>query len=101
LRKEERYLQNHFFTQRTNRFAGFPKNVGSVPTITKENSMYQLIVLPVFLVAVLTGVQSWLWKSLIIVIVGISWFLWGPLSIAIAVAFILGIAVKNSFPKFS
>lgn len=63
--------------------------------------MYSLIVLPIFLVAVLTGVQSWLWKSIIIVTVGITWYLWGPVSIAIAVAFILGIAVKNSLPKFS
>ncbi len=63
--------------------------------------MFLLIVLPIFLVAVFTGVQSWLWKSLLIVTVCATWYLWGPVSIAVAVAFTLGIAVKNSLPKFS
>lgn len=63
--------------------------------------MYSLIVWPIFMVAVLTGVQSWPVKASIIAIVGITWYLWGPVSVAVAVAFILGIAVKNSLPKFS
>ncbi len=63
--------------------------------------MFTFIVLPIFLVAVLTGVQSWMWKAIITAVVAVTWFLWGPVSIAVAVAFILGIAVKNSLPKFS
>ncbi len=63
--------------------------------------MFIFVVLPIFLVAVLTGVQSWMWKTVIIASVGITWYLWGLVSVAVAVAFILGIAVKNSLPKFS
>lgn len=63
--------------------------------------MFIFIVLPIFLVAVLTGVQSWMWKSILIAAVGITWYVWGPVSIAVAVACILGMAVKNSLSKVS
>lgn len=63
--------------------------------------MYFIIVLPIFIIAVLTGVQSWPLKLAFIAIVGLTWYLWGTVSIAVAVAFILGIAIKNSLPKFS
>lgn len=63
--------------------------------------MFIFIVLPIFLVAVLTGVESWLLKVSFIGAVGLAWYFWGSASVAVAVAVILGIAIKNSLPKFS
>ncbi len=63
--------------------------------------MYFIVVFPIFIISVFTGVQSWLWRSSLIAIVAIAWYLWGIASVAVAIAFILGIAAKNSLPKFS
>ena len=59
------------------------------------------LVLPIFVIAVLMGVQSWVWKIVLIAVVLLSWKFLGPAWIAVAVALIIGIAIKGSLEKFS
>jgi hypothetical protein len=63
--------------------------------------MYSIVILPIFAVAVLTGVESWLWRIILIGVVAAAWYYWGPACIAAAVTIIIGIAFKNSFSKIS
>ena len=57
------------------------------------------IVLPIFIIAVLLGVESWVWKIVLLAIVIASWKFLGPAWIAVPVILIIGIAFKNSFSK--
>jgi len=59
------------------------------------------IIGPVFIIAVLMGVESWLWKVVIFAITAASWYFFGPAYIAVVVLFIIGIAIKNSLSKIS
>jgi hypothetical protein len=58
-------------------------------------------ILPILAIALLTGVESWLWKGILAAAVLLSWRFLGPAWIAIAVVLIIGIGVKNSLPRVS
>ncbi len=58
-------------------------------------------ILPILAIALLTGVESWLWKGILAAAVLLAWQFLGPAWIAIAVVLIIGIGVKNSLPRVS
>ena len=62
-------------------------------------TMGLFIILPIFIVAVLVGVESWLWKIVLLAVVFTSWEFLGPAWIAVPVILIIGIAFKNSLSK--
>lgn len=67
----------------------------------RRNGTMLLIVLPIFIVALLLGVDSWLWKGIFMAAVGCTWYFWGPLWITLAVVLTIGIAVKNSLYRIT
>lgn len=60
-----------------------------------------LVVFPLFVVLVLTNVESPMWKGIFIALAVVSWLAWGPAAVAVQVALIIGIAFKNSLKKIS
>lgn len=63
--------------------------------------MFLFVVLPIFLIAVFVGVESWLWKGILVAVVGGTWYFSAPVCIAVAVVLIIGIATKNSLSRIS
>ena len=63
-------------------------------------SGYLFFLYPLLGVALFTGVESWLWRIILLIIVAMSWLMPG-LNIAVPAVIILGIAIKNSFSEIS
>ena len=58
-----------------------------------------LLILPILIVALFTGVESWMWRGILLAVVLVALKFLGPAWIAVAVALIIGIAIKNSLSK--
>jgi hypothetical protein len=63
--------------------------------------MALIIVVPLFLVAIITGLTSWLWRAIWTGASVAAWFFLGPAWIAVPAFAIIGIAIKNSMPRVS
>jgi len=57
--------------------------------------MALFLVIPLFIMALIMGVQSWLWRAVFATGVLVAWLFLGPAWIAVPVALILGIGLKN------
>ncbi len=57
--------------------------------------MALFLVIPLFIMALLMGVESWLWRVVFAALVVVAWRFLGPAWIAVPVALILGIGLKN------
>jgi len=57
--------------------------------------MALFLVIPLFIMALIMGVQSWLWRIVFATFVLVAWLFLGPAWIAVPVALILGIGLKN------
>jgi len=57
--------------------------------------MAPFLVIPLFIMALIMGVQSWLWRAVFATVVLVAWLFLGPAWIAVPVALILGIGLKN------
>lgn len=61
--------------------------------------MTLFLVVPLFILALVMGVQTWLWRIVFSVLVLLAWSFLGPAWIAVPVALTLGIALRNSLYK--
>jgi len=57
------------------------------------------LVVPMFIIALLMGVQTWLWRIVFSALVLLAWRFLGPAWVAVPVALIIAIALKNSLYK--
>ncbi len=57
--------------------------------------MALFLVIPLFIMALLMGVESWLWRVVFAALVVVARRFLGPAWIAVPVALILGIGLKN------
>lgn len=63
--------------------------------------MALFLVIPLFIMALIMGVQSWLWRVVFAALVLVAWRFLGPAWIAVPVALILGIGLKNSLYRIT
>ncbi len=57
--------------------------------------MALFLVIPLFIVSLFMGVQSWLWRVVFAALVVAAWRFLGPAWVAVPVAFIIGIWLKD------
>jgi hypothetical protein len=57
--------------------------------------MAVFLVIPLFIVALIMGVQSWLWRVVFAGLVLLAWRFLGPAWLAVPVGLIIGIWLKN------
>lgn len=62
---------------------------------------FSYLIVPIFATALIKGVKSQLWRAIFIALVGLAWYAWGPATVAVQVALIIGIALKNSLKEIS
>lgn len=58
--------------------------------------LFLFVVLPIFLVSLFTGVDTWLWRALLFAAVAVCWLWSGVLALVLAVGLVIGIAFKSS-----
>jgi len=63
--------------------------------------MALLLVIPLFIMALIMGVDSWLWRVVFAAAALVAWRFLGPAWVAVPVALILGIALKNSLYRIT
>ncbi len=57
--------------------------------------MALVLVIPLFIMALIMGVESWLWRAVFAAVVLVAWRFLGPAWVAVPVALILGIWLKH------
>ena len=63
--------------------------------------MVLFLVIPLFIMALIMGVQTWLWRIVFAACAVVAWTFMGPAWVAVPVALIIGIALKNSLYRIT
>ena len=63
--------------------------------------MALFLVIPLFIMALLMGVQTWLWRVVFVAFVLAAWRFLGPAWVAVPVALIIGIWLKHSLYRIT
>lgn len=54
-----------------------------------------VLVIPLFIMALIMGVESWVWRGVFAALALVAWRFLGPAWVAVPVAFIIGIWFKH------